>query len=200
MIEAVEEDILFQFNVNILGPYRITKAFAPLILESEGRITTIGSINGIVAGPFSGPYAMSKHAMEAFTDALALEMAGFGVKVSIVEPGRFQSEMSINVLQRMQEKGRTAEGSRYEAQLQRMIDAFGVDESTHADPLAVAQAAEHALFDPDPKQRYLVAPVPAQAHAAVRRALEKAVELNERQAFSLDRAALIAMLDAAMAR
>jgi NAD(P)-dependent dehydrogenase (short-subunit alcohol dehydrogenase family) len=200
MIEAVEEDLLFQFNVNVLGPYRITKAFAPLILESKGRITTIGSINGIIAGPFSGPYAMSKHAMEAFTDALALEMAPFGVKVSIVEPGRFQSEMSINVLQRMQEKGRTAEGSRYEAQLQAMIDSFGVDESTHKDPLDVAQAVEHALFDPNPKLRYLVAPVAAQAHAAVRRAMEKAVELNERQVFSLDRAALIAMLDAAIAR
>ena len=80
------------FSPRLSGPYRITKAFAPLIIDSKGRITTIGSINGIIAGPLSGPYAMSKFAVEGFTDALAAEMAELGVKVSIVDPGRFRSK------------------------------------------------------------------------------------------------------------
>jgi hypothetical protein len=71
----------------------------------------------------------------------------------IVHPGRYQSEMLLNVLQRMREKRRTAEGSRWEAQLQRMIATFEVDESNHADPIEVAEAVEPALFDPNPKVR-----------------------------------------------
>jgi len=201
MIETDEEDLAFQFDVNVYGPYRITKAFAPLIIESRGRITTIGSINGIVAGPLSGPYAMSKHAVEGFTDALALEMAGLGVKVSIVEPGRYRSSMSANVLRRWREKNRSTAGSRFEAPYQRLVAAFDpANESRYPEPLEVAQAVEHALFDARPKLRYLVAPTAGQTHSAVRRALEKVVELNERQQFSLDRAALVAMLDSILAR
>ncbi|MEZ4586676.1 MAG: SDR family oxidoreductase [Gemmatimonadales bacterium] len=199
MIETVEEDLRFQLDVNVLGPYRITRAFAPLIIESKGRISTIGSLNAILAGAFSGPYAMSKFAMEAFTDALVAEMRPFEVRVSIVHPGRYSSEMSINVMERMRTKGRSAEGSRYEAQLERMLANFSVDESTHADPIEVAEAVEHALFDPNPKVRYLVTPTAGAAHGTVRRALEKAVELNERHRHSLEPARLRAMLDSLIA-
>jgi len=201
MIETEEEDLIFQMNVNVYGPYRVTKAFAPLLIESRGRVSTIGSINGIIAGPFSGPYAMSKHAMEAFADALAIEMGALGVKVSIVEPGRFRSEMSANVMQRWRDKHRTTEGSRFEAQYQQMISSFSPEnERRYPEPVMVAEAVEHALFDPNPKLRYLVAPSAPQAHAAVRRAIERAVELNQGQPFSLDRAGLVALLDSALAR
>ena len=201
LIETDEEDLAFQLDVNVYGPYRVTKAFAPLILESKGRITTIGSINGIVAGPFSGPYAMSKHAVEAFADALAAEMAGFGVKVSVVEPGRYRSSMSTNVMQRWREKNRTAKGSRFEDQYQRLLSAISPDnESRYPEPVQVAEAVEHAMFDPNPKLRYLVAPTADQTHSAIRRAIEKVVELNERQQFTLDRAGLVAMLDSVLAR
>ena len=201
MIETDEEDLAFQFDVNVYGPYRITKAFASLIIESKGRITTIGSINGIIAGPLSGPYAMSKHAVEGFTDALAGEMAGLGVKVSIVEPGRYRSSMSANVLRRWREKNRTTAGSRFEGPYQRMVTSFDpANESRYPEPLDVAEAVEQALFDAKPKLRYLVAPSAGQTQSAVRRALEKVVELNERQKFSLGRAALVAMLDSLLAR
>jgi NAD(P)-dependent dehydrogenase (short-subunit alcohol dehydrogenase family) len=201
LIETDEADLAFQLDVNLYGPYRITKAFAPLIIESKGRITTIGSINGIVAGPFSGPYAMSKHAMEAFADALAPELAQFGVKVSIVEPGRYRSSMSANVMQRWRDKHGTTQGSRFEAQYQQLLASFSPEnEARYPAPLDVAQAVEHALFDAKPKLRYLVAPTAGQARAAVKRAIEKVVELNERQQFTLDRTALVALLDSALAR
>ena len=201
LIETAEDDLIFQFDVNVYGPYRITKAFAPLIIESKGRITTIGSLNGIVAGPLTGPYAMSKHAVEGFTDALAAEMAFLGVKVSVVEPGRYRSSMSANVLQRWRDKNRTTAGSRFEKPLQQMMTAFDpANESRYPEPTEVAEAVEHALFDPAPKLRYLVTPVAAQTYAGVRRALEKVVELNERQKFSLDRAGLVALLDSVLVR
>lgn len=201
MIETEEEDLVFQFDVNVYGPYRITRAFAPLIIESKGRITTIGSINGVIAGPLSGPYAMSKFAVEGFTDALAAEMAALGVRVSVVEPGRYRSSMSANVLQRWRDKNRTTAGSRFEVPYQRMVAGFDpANESRYPEPVQVAEAVEHALFDPAPRPRYLVAPTPAQTHAAVRRAMEKVVELNGGSRYVLDRAALITMLDSALAR
>ncbi|MHB1330260.1 MAG: SDR family NAD(P)-dependent oxidoreductase [Gemmatimonadales bacterium] len=201
MIEADEGDLQFQFDVNVYGPIRINKAFAPMIIESKGRMVTIGSINGIVAGAFSGPYAMSKHAMEGYTDALAAEMGPLGVGVSIVEPGRYRSSMSANVTQRWREQNKTTAGSRFEAQYQRMVQGFDpAGESRYPEPTEVAEAVEHALADPAPKLRYLVAPTAAQTHRAVRRALERAVEMNQGQRHTMDRAALVALLDSVLAR
>jgi hypothetical protein len=73
LVEIPESDVEFVFDVNVYGPYRVTRAFAPLIIESRGRITTTGSISGILSRQFYGPYSMSKHAMEAFTDSLAAD-------------------------------------------------------------------------------------------------------------------------------
>jgi NAD(P)-dependent dehydrogenase (short-subunit alcohol dehydrogenase family) len=77
-----ESDIDFTFNVNVYGPYRVNKAFLPLLDASDGRTTIIGSIAGFIAGR-SGIYSMSKFAVEAYTDSLAREMADTGVHVSI---------------------------------------------------------------------------------------------------------------------
>ena len=61
-------------NVNALGPVRMTRAFGPLIIAAKGRIVNISSVSGILAGENTSAYAMSKHAVEAFTDSLATEM------------------------------------------------------------------------------------------------------------------------------
>jgi NAD(P)-dependent dehydrogenase (short-subunit alcohol dehydrogenase family) len=84
LLEVDEDDMQFQMDVNVFGPYRVTRAMAPMIIESKGRITTTGSISGFGAWPMGGPYTMSKHAIEAYGDTLALEMAQFDVKVSII--------------------------------------------------------------------------------------------------------------------
>jgi len=60
LIEVDEDDLFFQMNVNVFGPYRVTKAFAPLIIASKGRITTTGSISGILSGTLFGPYSMKR--------------------------------------------------------------------------------------------------------------------------------------------
>ena len=87
------EETIWLFDVNVFGVYRVTQAFAPMIIEQKGRITTVSSISGVGSSTFFSQYSMSKHAVEAFTDSLALEMARFDVEVSVIEPGNYDSKI-----------------------------------------------------------------------------------------------------------
>jgi len=167
--------------VNVYGPYRVTRAFEPLVIAEKGRIVTMGSISGIGAPADLGAYAMSKHAMEAFTDSLAAQMTGLGVQVSIIEPGNFNSQIGNNATLRTGVVTRLANRSRYK------------------DPDEVADAVENALFDPKPKRRYMVAPDQGEADWTIRKQIEQLVQLNEGQHYTYDRDALIKMLDEALA-
>jgi len=198
LIEVSEEDLWFQMNVNVFGPYRVTKAFAPLIIESRGRITTTGSISGILSGFMFGPYSMSKHAVEAFTDSLALEMNKFGVAVSVIEPGNYRSDIIETLLARMNDRGFTAEGSRYGEEIGRMLERFqgeGYDRSYYKEPDEVSAALLDFLSDDKPKRRYMVVPEERQARVTIRKAIEELVQLNERHAYTYSRDELVAMLD-----
>ena len=146
LIEVEESELDFLFDVNIYGPYRITKAFSPLLIESKGRITTISSISGILSGTLFGPYSMSKHAMEAYSDSLAREMQRFDVTVSVVEPGNYQSQIGATLKKRMEKKGIDIEGSPYQKEMQAMLDRMGSG-TEQKDPAEVADAVYHALFD-----------------------------------------------------
>ncbi len=198
MIEVDEDDMQFQMDVNLFGPYRVTKAFAPLIIESQGRITTTGSISGILSGTFIGPYSMSKHAIEAFTDSLAGEMEKFGVRVSVVEPGNYNSAIMDTMRNRMQQRGQTPEGSLFEEELQQLMDGPS-DRSRLKEPDEVSAAFLHALFDDNPKRRYMVVPNQREAEITIKKAIEELVQLNEGHEYSYDREALIMMLDEALA-
>ena len=81
------------FDVNVFGTARVTKAVLPhMRKERSGRIINIASVVGKVSGPMFGWYAGSKHAVEALSDAIRMENAGFGIDVAIVEPGGFKTE------------------------------------------------------------------------------------------------------------
>lgn len=198
MIEVDEEDMQFQMDVNLFGPYRVTRAFAPLIIESRGRITTTGSISGILSGTLAGPYSMSKHAVEAYTDSLAGEMEKFGVAVSVVEPGNYNSSIIESTRRRMQRRGQTPEGSRYEEELRRFLDT-PADRSRFKEPDEVSAAVLHFFSDENPKRRYMVVPNQRQAEVTIKKAIEELVQLNEGHDYSYDRAALVAMLDEVLA-
>lgn len=194
LIELDEDDMQFQMNVNLFGPYRVTRAFAPLIIESKGRITTTGSISGILSGPLFGAYAMSKHAVEAFTDALAVEMRKFDVKVSVIEPGNYRSDIYDSLVRRMEARGRTGEGSLYEEEIKRFLAASenrGEDKA----PDEVSAALIRALFDENPKRRYMVVPNERQAEITIRQAMRELVQLNEDHQYSYSRDELVDMLD-----
>ena len=198
MIEVDEDDMQFQMDVNLFGPYRVTMAFAPLIIESQGRITTTGSISGILSGTFIGPYSMSKHAVEAYTDSLAGEMQKFGVRVSVVEPGNYNSAIFDTTRRRMERRGQSPAGSLFEEELQQMMDRPS-DRSRFKEPDEVAAAFLRALFDDNPKRRYMVVPNQREAEITIEKAIEELVQLNDGHKYSYDREQLIAMLDEALA-
>jgi|KBSMisStaDraftv2_1062788.scaffolds.fasta_scaffold75776_5 NAD(P)-dependent dehydrogenase (short-subunit alcohol dehydrogenase family) len=183
VVDTKMEEFDVVMSVNVYGPWRLTRAFAPMIIAAKGRITNIGSINGIVSFAQAGPYSMSKHSIEAFTDALAQEMAPLGVQVSVVEPGSYKSEIFKNEVQR----------SGTGRQL--------LEYASHAkEPDEVAAAVEEALFEPTPKRRYMVVPDEQQARLTIAAQVEKLVELNERQRYTYDRDTLVKMLDDALDR
>lgn len=179
--DTKEDDFDFLMQVNLYGPYRITKAFAPLIVAEKGRITTIGSISGILAGRNSGVYSMSKHAIEAFADSLAAQMAPLGVQVSVIEPGNYNSEIGKSAAKRLGVDPRLADRSHYKP------------------PDEVAEAVTQALFEPSPKRRYMVVPNQTEAEWTIKKAIERLVQLNEGQAYTYDREAMVRMLDEALA-
>jgi NAD(P)-dependent dehydrogenase (short-subunit alcohol dehydrogenase family) len=86
LADTKEEDFDFLMQVNLYGPYRITKTFAPLIVAEKGRITTIGSISGILAGRNSGVYSMSRHAIEAFADSLPAQRPRSACRSALSSP------------------------------------------------------------------------------------------------------------------
>jgi NAD(P)-dependent dehydrogenase (short-subunit alcohol dehydrogenase family) len=198
MIEVTEEDLAFQLDVNVYGPYRVTKAFAPMLIESKGRVYTTGSISGFVVWGFGGPYTMSKHAVEAFTDALAAELAPFGVHVGVVEPGNYKSEIMASMKQRMLDRGYAAEGSLYAEQLAGLME-MPADRAQYKEPDEVARAYLAALTAETPKRRYMVVPTRAEAEITARAVLRRLVQLNEDQPYSFSREELIGMLDQALA-
>jgi NAD(P)-dependent dehydrogenase (short-subunit alcohol dehydrogenase family) len=77
--------------VNVVGQVAVTPAFLPHLRRSRGRIVFIGSIAGQSALPFLGPYAASKHALEAVADTLRVELRPFGVHVALVQPGTIKT-------------------------------------------------------------------------------------------------------------
>jgi NAD(P)-dependent dehydrogenase (short-subunit alcohol dehydrogenase family) len=76
-----------QFDVNFFGQIAVTRALLPALRRARGRIVFISSIGGRVAMGFNGPYAASKHAIEAVGDALRVELHNSGVQVALIEPG-----------------------------------------------------------------------------------------------------------------
>ena len=176
-----EEDFDFVMDVNTYGPFRVTKAFTPLIVASKGRITTIGSISGILSSKDLGVYSMSKHAVEAFADSLAGQMEPLGVQVSVIEPGNFNTQIGASADKRMGATSRLSDRSKYKA------------------PDDVAAAVALALFEPEPKRRYMVVPNQFEAEITIKKQIQELVQLNEGHAYTYDRETLIRMLDEALA-
>lgn len=200
MIEFEESDLDFLFDVNIYGVYRITKAFAPMIIESQGRIVNISSISGFLSGYGYGAYAMSKHAIEAYTDALTYEMGELGVKVSAIEPGNYNSRIGYTRCKRMLAENRDRQGSYFAEYWQNRMNGCKAyvesgGQSTSPEPHQVSAAIQHALSSEEPKEHYLVVPNQEEADWTIRKALEEVLSINQEHEFSYSREELIALMD-----
>jgi NAD(P)-dependent dehydrogenase (short-subunit alcohol dehydrogenase family) len=148
-----------QLRVNVIGPIAVTQAFLPLIRNGNGRIINMGSASGLFAPPFLGPYAASKFAMEAWTDALRRELRPEGIPVSLIESGAIEtpiwdkSQEALDSLESaLPDQGRIlygkalAAGRKWIENLRRRA----------ASPLIVAKVVHKALVSHHPKPRYLV--------------------------------------------
>ncbi len=196
--EIDEDELNWILDVNVVGVFRVTKAFAPLIIESKGRIINISSISGILTGMFWGPYTMSKHAIEAYTDALAEEMALFGVKASAINPGNYRSRIGTKEAIALAKKPYAQPGSPYAERMAGHIEYLS-DRSMYKEPDEVTAAVTHALFDDAPKPNYLVVPNEQEAAWTIGRIIEKMAELNADQEYSYRDEELIQMLKEATA-
>lgn len=199
LIELREKDLAFQLDVNLYGPYRLTKAFAPLLIESKGRVLTTGSLSGTVCWALGGPYCISKHAVEAFGDVLAAELRPFDVQVSIVQPGNYRSDIMSNMQQRMRDSGYLAEGSRYEPRMRSLLERPG-DRARYDEPDDVARTYLRALEAERMAPRYLVVPNAAEGRTTLQAAMRRIAQMNASQQFGLTREQLIEMLDQELAR
>jgi NAD(P)-dependent dehydrogenase (short-subunit alcohol dehydrogenase family) len=198
LIEMKEQDLAYQLDVNVFGPFRVTKAFAPLLIESKGRVASTGSISGTVTWSMGGAYTMSKHAVDAFSDTLAQELRQFGVHVSTIEPGNYRSEIMAGMRQRLIDGGYGGEGSRYQKQIERLLEQ-PTDRTEYKEPDEVAAAFLRALTDEKPRLRYMVVPNKREAEMTIKAAIARVVQLNEAQPYAYDREALIKLLDEALA-
>ena len=94
-IETVAiDDLRWQFEVNVIGGTAVTQTVLPLIRAARGRVVFISSTSGRVVTPSIGAYGASKFALEAIADALRSELRPWGIRVSLIEPGQIDTDMS----------------------------------------------------------------------------------------------------------
>jgi len=146
-------------EINVVGLLAVTQAFLPLVRTARGRIVNIGSISGRVANPFIGAYAASKHAVEALSDSLRVELADWGIEVILIEPGVIQtpiwakSEADATAMQAtFPREAEALYGRTMEAMRRILLPAV----ARASPPEAVADAVQDAALSPEPRTRYVV--------------------------------------------
>ncbi|TAK59094.1 MAG: SDR family oxidoreductase [Dehalococcoidia bacterium] len=153
--EAEDDEAHALFETNVFGLLRVTRAVAPQMrAQGSGAIVNVSSLAGKVSSPFGGLYAATKHAVEALSDALYFELHPFGVRVSVVEPGDFETRFGDN---RMMERRFNA-ASPYADLEQRFAERQtrlpGTEE--RGDARDVARVIVEAATAEQPQRRYLV--------------------------------------------
>ena len=153
------DDLKRQIDINVYGPIRAVKAFAPLLGVDRalkgppGRIVNMSSVAGKIASPFMSPYAMSKHALEAMSESLRREMTMHGVDVVIVGPGAIRTPIWAKADEIDFEQYRQTE---YAADLERMkgmMQSFG-EQGLEAEE--VGKLVLEILTAERPKTRYAI--------------------------------------------
>ena len=153
------DELRRQLEVNLIGQVAVTRAFLPHLRRARGRIVNVGSIAGRSALPFLGAYAASKHALEAVTDALRVELCPFGIEVAIVEPGTIATPIwrkGAEAFQRIAAEVPEAVTDLYGARLAAFREAAAAAGRRGESPDEVAKVVEHALTARRPKTRYVV--------------------------------------------
>jgi len=92
-----DEEVRAQFETNVLGLLRVVRATVPHLRASgSGVVVNVSSVAGVIARPFAGVYAASKHAVEALSEAMHFELGVSGIRVHVVQPGQFPTGLAGN--------------------------------------------------------------------------------------------------------
>jgi NAD(P)-dependent dehydrogenase (short-subunit alcohol dehydrogenase family) len=147
-----------QLDVNVTGQLAVTQAVLPMMRRARGRVVMIGSIGTRFTPPFIGPLAASKSALASLSTALRQELAPFGIRVVLVEPGSIRSEAvgkleadARHVLSEASPGGRAL----YQDAFLHLVGFFSALHHKGSPPEAVAKAVERAVTTPRPRARYL---------------------------------------------
>lgn len=136
-----------QFAINLFGTHQLTQLLLPAMLpHGEGRIIQTSSVMGLVSGVGRGAYSASKFALEAWSDALRMELHSSGIQVSLIEPGPISTNFTQNTNQ---------------AQNDQPVHNFHIVKRLRLPPQAILPKLHHALESPRAKLRY---PVTMLAH------------------------------------
>ncbi len=165
-------DIRREFETNVFGLVRLSQHVLPAMrAQGSGRIVNIGSMGGKLTFPGGGAYHASKYAVEAFSDALRYEVAGFGVRVVLIEPGLITTNFDDAALASMDLQAEGPYASFNRAVAKTTTEAYaGPMAKFGGPPEAVAKVIEKALTKRRPKPRYTVTPS-APASIATRKVL-----------------------------
>ncbi|MFW3572115.1 SDR family oxidoreductase [Kosakonia cowanii] len=136
------EQLEQQFSSNFFGTHQLTLRLLPAMLpHGEGRIVMTSSVMGLISTPGRGAYAASKYALEAWSDALRMELRHTGIKVSLIEPGPIRTRFTDNVNQTQRDKP---------------VENPGIAARFTLGPEAVVAKVRHAFESKHPKLRYPV--------------------------------------------
>ncbi|WP_312624669.1 SDR family oxidoreductase [Scandinavium sp.] len=139
-----------QFSANFFGAHQLTMRLLPaMVPHAEGRIVMTSSVMGLISTPGRGAYAASKYALEAWSDALRMELCHSGIKVSLIEPGPIRTRFTENVNQ---------------TQADKPVENPGIAARFTLGPEAVVEKVRHAFTSEKPKMRY---PVTMVTHAVM---------------------------------
>ena len=154
-IESLSMDELkLQFEANFFGAVRMIHATLPGMLErGSGRIVNISSVLGRIGTPFNGAYVSSKYALEGLSESLRTEVAPFGVKVALVEPGLFDTNFQKNQLRAARSDDPSLAYAPYVESYNRRHDQF---DWFAADPIKVARVIEKVIRSRNPSLRHPV--------------------------------------------
>lgn len=160
MEEISIDDLRKQFETNLFGVLRVTQRVLPeMRRRRRGRIVNMSSVAGKIAGPIMGPYCASKHALEAVSDSLRLELYPFDVKVILIEPGFIATSIGRNSIELSAAYASAAEHSPYRAIYESFKESFANSmNASRTTPEDCAAAIWRAIEAKKPRARYVVTP------------------------------------------
>ncbi|MGI5240348.1 SDR family oxidoreductase [Dactylosporangium sp. CA-139066] len=147
------------FEVNLFGHVAVIQSLIPALLRGKGRVVNISSLNGKISMAGYGPYAASKFAMEAMSDALRNELAPHGVRVIVVEPGGVKTEMSrvgLAALGRLDDGMTPEQYARYDALMRAIPSHVAAFTKAGVTSDVAAKRIAKAVTDDRPRTRYTI--------------------------------------------